>query len=174
MFHTYVAKCFIWMLHMFCNGFFKCFHVFFASILDTCFKYFICLQTYVAKYFIWMFHKQIRCCIFLLTFCCLASVSPPPPGLVWTSVKQRGKQLPAWASGRHPVRLDFRAPASLFFPQNLALLACGGWDIISRMLVWPNYFRPCIQHRKSISRKSVSQKMSRLLRNRSIDVQGII
>jgi hypothetical protein len=43
------CKCFIWILHMFCNGFASVFRVFFASVLDTCFKCFICLQMYVAN-----------------------------------------------------------------------------------------------------------------------------
>jgi hypothetical protein len=51
-------ECCIYFTHMlssvlsrccvcFCNSF-KCFSGVFASILDACFKYFICLQTYVA------------------------------------------------------------------------------------------------------------------------------
>jgi hypothetical protein len=39
-FHTYVYKCFIWMLHMFAMVF-KCFSGVFTSVLDTCFKCFI-------------------------------------------------------------------------------------------------------------------------------------
>jgi hypothetical protein len=45
--HIY-CKYFIWMLHMFHNGF-KCFLYVFASVLDAFFKGFICLQTYVAS-----------------------------------------------------------------------------------------------------------------------------
>jgi hypothetical protein len=47
---TYVShiccKCFIWMLHMFCNSF-SC--DVFASVSGACFKCFISLQTYVAN-----------------------------------------------------------------------------------------------------------------------------
>jgi hypothetical protein len=42
------ANVFIWMWCMFLQCF-KCFSDVFASISDTCFKYFICLQTYVAS-----------------------------------------------------------------------------------------------------------------------------
>ena len=49
------CKCFIWMLHIFCNGFSSVFSGVFASVSDVCFKCFICLQTYVvnvsSKYF---------------------------------------------------------------------------------------------------------------------------
>jgi hypothetical protein len=44
MFHTYVASVFIWMLHMFCNDISSFLRVFFASVLDLCFKCFICLR----------------------------------------------------------------------------------------------------------------------------------
>ena len=46
-FHTYVCKRLIWMLHMFAMVF-KCFSGVFASVSDACFKYFICLLLYVA------------------------------------------------------------------------------------------------------------------------------
>ena len=46
-FHTYVCKCFIWMLHMFAMVF-KYFSDVFASVSDSCFKCFICLLLYVA------------------------------------------------------------------------------------------------------------------------------
>jgi hypothetical protein len=35
---------------MFCNRFFKCFHVFFASVLNACFKCFVYLQKHVATF----------------------------------------------------------------------------------------------------------------------------
>ena len=44
-FHTYVCKCFIWMLHMFAMVF-NCFSGVFASVSDACFKCFICLLLY--------------------------------------------------------------------------------------------------------------------------------
>ena len=43
------CKCFIWMLHMFCNGFSRVFSGVFTSVSDACFKCFICFQTYVAS-----------------------------------------------------------------------------------------------------------------------------
>jgi hypothetical protein len=46
-FHTYVCKCFIWMLYMFAMVF-KCFSGVFTSVSDDCFKCFICLLLYVA------------------------------------------------------------------------------------------------------------------------------
>jgi hypothetical protein len=42
---THMLQVFIWMLHMFCNGFQVCF----VSVSDTCFKYLIYLQTYIAS-----------------------------------------------------------------------------------------------------------------------------
>jgi hypothetical protein len=51
---------------------------------DICCKYFYLDVAYVlyihCKYFIW-----IRCRISFLAFCCLTSVSPPPPGADWAS-----------------------------------------------------------------------------------------
>ena len=45
---SYVCcKCFIWMLHIFAMVF-KCFSGVFASVLDACFKCFICHLLYVA------------------------------------------------------------------------------------------------------------------------------
>jgi hypothetical protein len=41
-FHMYVCKCFIKMLHMFAM-IFKCFSGVFGSVSNACFKYFICL-----------------------------------------------------------------------------------------------------------------------------------
>jgi hypothetical protein len=46
--HTYVCKCFIWMLCMFLQWF-QVFLGVFASISDVCFKCCICLQTYVVS-----------------------------------------------------------------------------------------------------------------------------
>jgi hypothetical protein len=46
------CKCFIWMLHMFCNGYTRIFQVFFgcfASVSDVCCKCFSCFRTYVAS-----------------------------------------------------------------------------------------------------------------------------
>jgi hypothetical protein len=43
------CKCFIWMLHMFSNGFSSVFQMFSASVSDLCFKCFICLQTYIVN-----------------------------------------------------------------------------------------------------------------------------
>jgi len=45
--HTYVCKCFIWMLHMFAMVF-KIFLGIFASVSNACFKCFICLLLYAA------------------------------------------------------------------------------------------------------------------------------
>jgi hypothetical protein len=47
MFHTYVCKCFIWMLLIFAI-IFKCFSDVFVSVLDVCFKCFIYFLLYVA------------------------------------------------------------------------------------------------------------------------------
>jgi len=46
-FHMYVCKCFMWILHMFAMVF-KCFSGVFASVSNACFKCFICLPLYVA------------------------------------------------------------------------------------------------------------------------------
>jgi hypothetical protein len=48
----------------------------FASVSDTCFKCFICLQTYVTSVVSGCF-KSRSVLHPLLVFCCLASVSPP-------------------------------------------------------------------------------------------------
>jgi hypothetical protein len=44
---THMFQVFICMLHMCCNGF-QVFHVFFASVLDACFKHFICCISLLA------------------------------------------------------------------------------------------------------------------------------
>jgi hypothetical protein len=49
-------RCFIWMLRMCCNGF-QVFYVFFASVLDACFKRFISFRMYVVGVCNWMFFK---------------------------------------------------------------------------------------------------------------------
>jgi len=46
-FHTYVCKRFIWMLHIFAIVF-KYFSSVFVGVLDVCFRCFICLLLYVA------------------------------------------------------------------------------------------------------------------------------
>jgi hypothetical protein len=53
----------------------------FASVLDAYFKCLICLQTNVASLDV---SKVIGCYIFLIAFCCLILVSPPP-GAGWAS-----------------------------------------------------------------------------------------
>jgi hypothetical protein len=61
-FHMYVCKCFIRMLHMFAMVF-KCFSGVFTSVLDACFKRFICLLFVCCNCCIWMFQKWIGCYI---------------------------------------------------------------------------------------------------------------
>jgi hypothetical protein len=48
MFHTYVASV-LSECCVCCNDFQAFFQVFFTSVSEACFKYFICLQTYVAS-----------------------------------------------------------------------------------------------------------------------------
>jgi hypothetical protein len=46
---THRLQVFIYILHMFCSSFSSVFWIFFSSVLDACFKYFICLHTYVVN-----------------------------------------------------------------------------------------------------------------------------
>jgi hypothetical protein len=57
-FHTYVCKCFIYMLHMFVMVF-KCFEAFgaFARVSYACFKHFICLSLYITIVCMRIFRK---------------------------------------------------------------------------------------------------------------------
>jgi hypothetical protein len=55
-FHMYVCKCFIWMLHVFAM-ILKCFSVTFASVSDA-FKCFIYLFLYVATVVFWCFKNR--------------------------------------------------------------------------------------------------------------------
>ena len=79
------CKCFIWMLRMFAMGF-KCFLHVFASVSDTCFKYFISLILYVVIIILGCFKSRSDVVSssspsaaspwsLLLTFCCLVSFS---------------------------------------------------------------------------------------------------
>jgi hypothetical protein len=101
MFHLflqmYVASVFMWMLHMFhtyvacvlygCCVCLQRFQVFLRCFCK-CFRYIFQvfhISSYIhCKCCFRMFQKQIGCCISLLAFCCLASVSPPP-GVGWAS-----------------------------------------------------------------------------------------
>jgi hypothetical protein len=85
-FQMYVARCCV----CFCNGF-KYFLGVFASVLDVCFKYFICFQTYVASVAFECFKSRLGVaspsspsaassqCLLLPT---PARHLPPPPSLL--------------------------------------------------------------------------------------------
>jgi hypothetical protein len=125
-FHTYVCKSFIWMLHMFAMVF-KCFSCVFASVSDTYFTCFIYLLLYVAT----------------VASGCFKSRSSIAHGMRLGSGQQRG-----WHSGRHetttgalpheharclfaPQRLDAGASKSTFCSPLCPTLMCI-WHIFSR------------------------------------------
>ena len=79
MFHTYVASVFIWMLLMFYNSFQVFLQVFQMHVSSVSSVFRRMLQVLCLNV-----SKVDGCCISLLAFCCLASVSPPL-SVVWAS-----------------------------------------------------------------------------------------
>ena len=60
MFHTYVYKCFIWMLHMHAMVF-KCFSRRFRKCFRHCFKCFICIPLYITTVVSGCFKSESMC-----------------------------------------------------------------------------------------------------------------
>jgi hypothetical protein len=102
-FHTYVCECFICTLHMFAMVF-KCFSGTFASVLDACFKCFICLLLYVV----------------IVASGCFKSRSSVAHRMCVGSSRRRGRRS-GWR-GRHPGRCGPTAGALPREPD--ALCAC--------------------------------------------------
>jgi hypothetical protein len=57
---------------------FKCFQLFFSSVSEACFKYFIYLQIYVATDVYGRFKSRSGVASLYSTLCCIVSVCPPP------------------------------------------------------------------------------------------------
>jgi hypothetical protein len=90
----------------FCNGF-KCFSGVFASILDACFKYFICLQTYVAMH---LYILKVDRVLHLSPHRMLSrlGISSPPPSAGWTPAASSLYCRCWWRSRRHRPHVDAR------------------------------------------------------------------